>query len=72
MLMRVYQLVTRDKYRLPVAQADSIAELAEMTGKPYATVRKAFTRLFTGGRANQYQYVDIDTEEETTHDIHLR
>lgn len=67
--MRVYQLVTRDKFRLPIAQADSIAELAEMTGKPYATVRKAFTRLFMGGRATTYDYVDI---QEDPHDLPLR
>ena len=50
--MRVYQLVTKDKYRLPIAQADTIRELAEMIGKPYQTVRKAITRAMCGKAKN--------------------
>ena len=32
--MRVYQVVTKDKYRLPIAQADTIRELAEIGAPP--------------------------------------
>lgn len=58
--MRVYQLVTKDKYRLPIAQADTIRGLAEMVGKPYQTVRKAITRAMCGQAKNtRYTWVDI-------------
>lgn len=58
--MRVYQIVTKDKYRLPIAQADTIRELAEMIGKPYQTVRKAITRAMCGKAKNtRYTWVDI-------------
>lgn len=53
--MRVYQLVTRDKFRLPIAQADTIRELAEMIGKPYQTVRKAIGKT----KNTRYTWVDI-------------
>ena len=39
--MRVYRYVTKDRYRLPVAQADSMGELAALIGRSYGTVRRA-------------------------------
>ncbi len=41
----VYMMVQNDKYELPIAVADSIRELAEMTGKPIVTVASSFSRL---------------------------
>lgn len=41
----LYLYVTADEYELPLAVADSIRELAEMTGKPIVTVASSFSRL---------------------------
>lgn len=58
--MRVYRYVTRDKYRLPIAQADSIAELAELLGLSADYVRRQFFRLISGKvKKSRYEMVDI-------------
>ena len=41
--MYLYMKVTRDKYELPVAIADSAAELARMVGVKVQTVRECTT-----------------------------
>lgn len=59
-MMRVYRYVTRDKYRLPIAQADSIAELAELLGLSANYVRRQFFRLTSGQvKKSRYETVDI-------------
>ena len=59
-MMRVYRYVSRDKYRLPIAQADSIAELAELLGLSADYVRRQFFRLTSGQvKRSRYETVDI-------------
>lgn len=66
--MRVYRYVTKDRYRLPVAQADSMGELAALIGRSYGTVRRAMEAVYRGqikrkGRsldANAYCWVLMD------------
>ena len=48
--MRVYRYVTKDRYRLPVAQADSMGELAALIGRSYGTVRRAMEAVYRGQR----------------------
>ena len=55
--MRVYRCVTKDRYRLPVAQADSMGELAALIGRSYGTVRRAMEAVYRGQRTS-------DEEEE--------
>ena len=40
----VYIMVTRDKYELPLAVADSVEELAEIVGVDAASIRKTMKR----------------------------
>lgn len=44
----VYMLTTADKYELPVAVADSIFELARLTGSTFETISKAIDRSCHG------------------------
>ena len=60
--MYVYMKITKDRYELPVAIADTGEELAKICGvsinNVYNTIRKA--RL-TGSRC---QYVRVDVEDD--------
>lgn len=63
--MRVYRCVTKDRYRLPVAQADSMGELAALIGRSYGTVRAGHGGRVPGQRTSgPYEYVDLSDEEE--------
>lgn len=63
--MRVYRYVTKDRYRLPVAQADSMGELAALIGRSYGTVRRAMEAVYRGQRTSgPYEYVYLSDEEE--------
>ena len=63
--MRVYRYVTKDRYRLPVAQADSMGELAALIGRSYGTVRRAMEAVYRGQRTSgPYESVDLSDEEE--------
>lgn len=42
-LKYLYVATTRDKYELPIAVADSVKELAELTGIPYKTIAMLMT-----------------------------
>ena len=63
--MRVYRYVTKDRYRLPVAQADSMGELAALIGRSYGTVRRAMEAVYRGQRTSgPYENGDLSDEEE--------
>lgn len=68
MTIPIYQRVTYDKYRLPLAQADSIPELAEMIGVNQLYLYRIFRTIarHTGRfqRRGQYQITWIEVEEE--------
>ena len=60
----VFQKVTKDKYRLVVAQADSITELAQLTGTSLSSVSRAFRDIERCRRVNSaYQITWITLEE---------
>lgn len=61
--MTLYMIVSRDKYELPMAVADSISELAVITGMNVKTLRSSFSRLKSGAYKTS-GYVIIDVEEE--------
>lgn len=53
-------MVTRDKLELPVAIADSIVELAEITNTDYRTICSAISHLRNGRRKTSiYQEIEI-------------
>ena len=52
--MKLYCKATKDKYRLPVAVADSITELAKMTGHSGNTIHSSISR-----GSNTFYVVDV-------------
>ena len=56
----VYMLTTTDIYELPVAVADSVYELAHMTGTPLETVIKGIDRARRGAHSKWLQVVIDD------------
>lgn len=59
----VYMKVTRDKYELPVAIADTAAELARKTGTSSSAIRSAIYRE-RHGRTKRSSYKCVEIEEE--------
>lgn len=63
--MRVYQYCTRDRFHLPLYQADTLEELADLVGIKHASAKRGFTRAYKGiSRDSVYDYVDIPDDEE--------
>ena len=61
----VYMAVTSDRYRLPVAVADSIGELAQLCGVTYSTVAKSLARARNHGVQSKYIRVLLPDSAET-------
>ena len=61
--MKLYLRVTKDKYELPVAVADSPRELAKMTGVSRATILSALSHAKTGTvRSSVYKLVEVEDD----------
>lgn len=58
----VYMKVTKDKYELPVAVADTADALAKICGVSVSTVRSSITREKKGFVNSSYKKVIIDDE----------
>lgn len=59
----VYMLVSKDEYQLPMAMADSAAELAEMTGTPLNTVRSTICKE-KQGKLKRPRFVRVEIDDE--------
>lgn len=58
--MIVYMKVTRDKYELPIAIADTVGELSEMTGASKETIFSNISHQKTGLiKKGSFKRVDI-------------
>lgn len=63
--MRVYQYCTRDRFRLPIHQADSLEELADLVGVNHASAKRGFWQAYTGKtKDSRWGYVDIPDDDE--------
>lgn len=62
----VYMKITRDEYELPLAIANSAAELARILGVEPKTVINCMSRARTG-RRHSTQYIRVDVGEERKH-----
>ena len=67
--MRVYMLVTADKYELPLAVCDSTSEVAELLGRWRGDIlttisRKSVSQDTFNGHRYRIIKVDIDDEED--------
>ena len=56
----LYMLVTQDKYELPLIVADTVAELAKLTGQKRSSVASAITHAEKKGFKSMYVKVVID------------
>lgn len=64
MLTRVYMQVTKDKYQLPLAIANTIFELSKITGEQDGTIRTNIRRYECGEQEYpRFLKVDIDTDD---------
>lgn len=59
----VYIKVTNDEYELPEFVADSITELAKMTGTNLHNISSALSKTKHKGTKSSYKKVVIDDEE---------
>ena len=63
--MRVYQYCTRDRFHLPIHQADTLEELAALVGIKHASAKRGFYRAYTGKtKDSRWGYVDIPDDDE--------
>ena len=61
--MTLYMKVTRDEYELPVAVAETKAELARMLGLSKANVRSTFAKVKKYGyKHSTYVVVEVDDD----------
>lgn len=64
--MEVWVALSNDKYRLPVAVADSAVELARMVGVTAETIRSSVYHARVNNRNSRFVKVDIgDLNEQT-------
>ena len=61
--MIVYMKVSRDKYELPEAVADSVREMAMLQGTTTNAIHRAFSRERVYGMKCRYVKVEIDDDE---------
>lgn len=64
MKKHLYMEITKDKYELPLAVAETIPELARITGKSSSGIRNAFHRAKTTGCKIQYIKIEMDGDDE--------
>lgn len=62
-LKKIYMIVTDDEYELPLAVADSLQEMAEITEKSYWTLAQNFSKKKKG-----YIKIVLDEEGEKNED----
>lgn len=63
--MKIYMGVTPDKYELPIFVANSLKELAEMSGFDYDSIRHRISKKSSGrNHGIKFIKVVIDEEEE--------
>ena len=63
MIRKVWMKVTKDKYQLPVAVADSPGELAEMCGIKKATMQSWMSHARTKEQWRRCPYIRVEWEE---------
>lgn len=63
--MILYLCVTNDEYELPVAVADTQAELARMRGVHFSTISGALRRTFTRHNINKkFKYIEVEVTDD--------
>lgn len=58
--MTLYIKVTKDKYELPVAVADTVVELAKMVGTTEQSIYSSMSHAKVRGQNSPYKKVEIE------------
>lgn len=58
--MVLYLKVTNDRYRLPVAVAESASELSRLTGKKKTSILSVISHARKDGKESLYIRVEVD------------
>lgn len=61
--MKLYLMVSNDEYELPMAVADSAAELSRITGWKLGTI-KSFISHYRAGTIKKSRFHRVEVEEE--------
>lgn len=61
--MIIYMCVTEDKYELPIAVADTIPELARLTGATSGSIYSCLSKV-KHGNANKSRYIKVVIEDD--------
>lgn len=61
--MIIYMCVTEDKYELPIAVADTIPELARLTGATSGSIYSCLSKV-KHGNANRSRYIKVVIEDD--------
>ena len=61
--MLVYQLITNDKYELPVAQEDSIYAIAKLVGRTPDSVKRTI-KDGSSVMAKKYRIITVEIDED--------
>lgn len=62
--MKIFMKVTKDEFELPIAIADSQAELARMLGMPKAAVNSNYSKIRSGKvKVSTFKEVEIDDDD---------
>ena len=66
--MYIWMMVTRDKYELPLAIADTARELAELTGLHKTSIMKGALSYEAGSKCSRFRKVRVDKNEDEGQD----
>ena len=66
--MYIWMMVTRDKYELPLAIADTSRELAELTGFHKNSIANSVLSYETGSKRSRFRKVRVDRNEDEEQD----
>ena len=61
--MIIYMCVTEDKYELPIAVADTVPELAKLTGATSGSIYSCLSKV-KHGNANKSRYIKVVIEDD--------
>lgn len=66
MMKKLYLLVSKDKYELPLAVMDSIPELSKIVGRTENSVRSSVTHYYNDGLWCPFRRVEVEWEDGET------
>jgi hypothetical protein len=61
--MKIYMWITKDRFELPIAVADSVPELAKIAGKTVPQVETAISH-WAHGKIAHPSFIRVEVEDE--------